>query len=126
MHAFFNWILRRKNVGNASELIVKRVWVERNECLSHTLCIPEAPDEIEYDDAIGSAVVKESSLRKTKEELERLLAAADVCPMNALYLETQNGSIFNVCDEPIQKLIKLGRFRWAEEQALTMGIGKTR
>jgi hypothetical protein len=43
-----------------STLVVKRIWIEQSECTGHTLCVPEAPDLIEFDQADGTSAVNKA------------------------------------------------------------------
>jgi ferredoxin len=95
-------------------LVIKRIWIERSECTGHTLCIPEAPDLIEFDQPGDTTVVKQSSLRHTHQELVQFLAASEVCPMNAFRVETEDGHIHCVPDDrSVRDALKRGDFRWS-------------
>jgi len=97
-----------------SALVVKRIWIERSECTGHTLCIPEAPELIEYDQSGDTSVVKQSSLRHTHQELAQFLAASEVCPMLAFRVETEDGHIHCVPDDrSVREALKQGNFRWS-------------
>jgi ferredoxin len=95
-------------------LNIRRVWIERAECLGHTLCIPEAPGLIEFDDNGGVAVVREASLKRTQSELKILLEASAVCPMRAFRIEIDDGFAFTLPgNEDVRKAIREGRYSWA-------------
>jgi ferredoxin len=96
-----------------SELVIKRVWIEPAKCTGHTLCVPEAPGLIEYDESKDVSVVKEAALKRTQQELKLLLEASEVCPMSAFFLETLDGSTFNLDNELIRQAIRDGKYKWA-------------
>jgi ferredoxin len=94
-------------------LLIRRVWIERGECTSHTLCITETSGLIELDPDGDSAVVKEAALQRTQQELQELLEASFVCPMAAFHIETADGSTFCLGNELLQRAIRQGGYRWA-------------
>jgi ferredoxin len=97
-------------------LRVRRVWIEKAECTGHTLCVPEAPGLIEYDADSDVSVVKESALQRTHPELKALLDASEVCPMDAFFVETEDGSVFNVSrNDDIRRAVREGRYTWASK-----------
>ena len=94
-------------------LFVRRVWIHKDECLWHTLCEPEAPGLIENDEANRVYRVKEEFLLHTQGELKQLLEASRVCPMNALYIETDSGEVLNAKESAwVQKAIESGSYAW--------------
>ena len=94
-------------------LIVRRVWIHKDECLRHTLCEPEAPGLIENDEANSVYRIKEESILQTQSELKQLLEASRVCPMAAFYLETDSGEVLNVKESAwVQKAINSGSYDW--------------
>ena len=95
-------------------LVVRRVWIEKSECTGHTLCASEAPGLIEYDPSSDVSVVQEHSLERTQENLKLLLEAEAVCPMDAFFVELEDGKVFNLCNELIQTEVRRGNYRWAE------------
>ncbi|HUG71837.1 MAG TPA: hypothetical protein VMK82_00295, partial [Steroidobacteraceae bacterium] len=98
------------------DLVVRRVWIEGAECTWHTLCEPEAPGLITDDHANGVSRVKEESLLRTQDELNKLLEASRVCPMAAFYLETDTGDILNVdASDWVQNAIASGSYRWVKQ-----------
>jgi ferredoxin len=100
------------------KLVVRRVWIERKACLAHTLCEPEAPSLIESDEASDAFRIKEECLRRTQQELQLLLEASRVCPMDAFYVETDCGEVLNVDDTDwVRAAIKLGNYAWETERA---------
>ena len=95
-------------------LRIRRVWIEKADCTGHTLCVPDAPGLIEFDSASGVSVVKEAVLQRTQPELKALLEASEVCPMDAFFIETDDGSTFNASrNEIIRRAIREGRYTWA-------------
>ena len=95
-------------------LTIKRVWIERFECLAHTLCESEVPGLIEYDESHGVYRVKEEALSHAPSELKQLLEASSVCPMHAFHIETEDGYTFNVQNnEMVRAAIKAGRYSWS-------------
>jgi len=95
-------------------LSIRRVWIEKSECTGHRLCVPEAPGLIEYDAASDVSVVKEATLSRTHAELKKILEASEVCPMDAFFIETDDGGVFNVSrNEIIRRAVLEGRYRWA-------------
>jgi len=114
MRTLLNWIARRKASATASHLlVVKRVWIDKNECTAMTLCESESKGLIEYSKEQGASVVKEHTLRRTQQELKLLLEASNVCAMSAFYLETEDGRVLNLDDDIVQQSIKAGSYRWA-------------
>ena len=94
-------------------LIVRRVWINRDSCLWHTLCGPEAPGLIENDEALSVYRIKEESLQFTQDELKQLLEASRVCPMNAFYVETSGGEVLNIDETAwVLEAIKSGNYAW--------------
>jgi ferredoxin len=90
------------------------VWIEKSECTGHTLCVPEAPGLIEYDAASDVSVIKEGAFQRTQPELKALLEASEVCPMDAFYVETDDGSVFNASrNDNVRRAIREGRYTWA-------------
>jgi len=58
--------------------------------------------------------VVQDALIHTDTELKLLLEASWVCPMDAFYIETDDGSTFNAWrDLTIRRAIKEGRYTWA-------------
>ena len=112
MRALLKWIAQRRR-PTRSVLVVKRVWIDKNECLAHSLCVSEAEGLIEYSDEESAAVVKEDALQRTQQELMLLLKTSHVCPMSALFLETENGRVLNLDDDEVQRAIEAGTYRWA-------------
>ena len=95
------------------KLIVRRVWIERVECLAHTLCGPEAPGLIEIDESAGASRIREEVLRRTPEELKQLLEATWVCPVSAFYVETDGGDVYIVGETDwVQRAIRSGNYAW--------------
>ena len=131
MRTLLNWIARRMrpadkvestlNIAPKAErafaqsvLVVKRVWVDKNECTSKTLCEAESEGLIKNsEEHHGAAVVQEHMLRRTQEELKLLLGTSSVCAMAALYLETADGRVLNLDDDAVQQALKAGTYRWA-------------
>jgi ferredoxin len=106
-----------------STLVVKRIWIEKSECTGLTLCVPEAPDLIEFDQSDGISKVKQGSLRFTQQELARFLAASEVCPMNAFRVETEDGRIHRVPDDRlVREALKRGDFRWSTAVTGSRGV----
>ena len=95
-------------------LVIRRVWIEPAECTGHTLCHYEVPDLIDYDPAADVSVVKPRAVTWTREPLQQLLEAEAVCPMNAFFIETEDGKICNASDDWVQALIHKGAYRWAD------------
>jgi ferredoxin len=93
-------------------LVVRRVWIEKTQCLWHTLCHSEAVGLIEFNDDVEASVVNEHLLRRTQDELRQLLEAEAVCPVEAFYLETDDGCIHNVSSDRVQAAIQTGDYRW--------------
>jgi ferredoxin len=95
-------------------LRIRRVWIEKAECTGHTLCVPEAPGLIAMDQEHDVAVVQEVALNRTHAELKLLLEASWVCPMDAFFIETDDGSTFNATrNEIVRCAIQEGRYTWA-------------
>jgi ferredoxin len=97
----------------SSLLVIRRVWIEKAECTGHTLCVPEAPGLIVNDERSDVSVVQEHSLERTQHNLKLLLEAEAVCPMSAFFIEVENGDVFNLSNDLIQKKIRQGNYRWA-------------
>jgi hypothetical protein len=101
-----------------SPLVVKRIWIEKSECLWHTLCVSEAPDLITARDAGGTPAVLPSALLYTKAGLGRLISASGICPVYAFYLETEDGRILNVQEsDEVQAALRSGEYRWSSMHA---------
>jgi hypothetical protein len=97
-------------------LIVRRVWIDLDSCLWHTLCRPEAPGLIEEVGSDGASRIKEESLLRTQDELKQLLEASQVCPMNAFYVETDSGEVLNIGElDWVQKAIQSGSYAWEKK-----------
>ena len=93
-------------------LIVKRVWIDRNECTAMTLCESETAGLIEYSKEIGASAVKEHALQRTQHELKSLLEASNVRAMAAFYLETEDGRVPNLDDDEVRQSNRAGNYRW--------------
>ena len=52
-------------------------------------------------------------ISRTKNDLLIMLAAADMCPVDAFYIELKDGTVMNVWDDRVQKKIKSGEIEWA-------------
>jgi ferredoxin len=106
-----------------STLVVKRIWIERSECTGHTLCVPEAPDLIEFNQSGEFSAVKQGLLHFTQQELACFLAASEVCPMRAFRIETEDGLIHCVPDDrKVRDALKQGDFRWSAAVTQSRGI----
>ena len=96
-------------------LYVKRVWIDRENCLAHTLCEPEASGLIECDEAGQVYKVREAALQRTPQELKELLEANSVCPMGAFRVLLEDGKTYVIGDEPwIKKAIERGDYEWSK------------
>jgi ferredoxin len=106
-----------------STLVVKRIWIERSECTGHTLCVPETPDLIEFNQSGEFSAVKQGSLHFTQQELACFLAASEVCPMRAFRIETEDGLIHCVPDDrKVRDALQQGDFRWSAAVTQSRGI----
>jgi ferredoxin len=95
-------------------LIIRRVWIEKAECTGHTLCVPEAPDLLQYLDSEDVTTVRQDQLRHTIAELTALISAAEVCPMHAFFIETEDGRVYNIPDDQeVRDAIRLKNYRWS-------------
>ena len=99
-------------------LRVKRIFIKPSECTNHTLCEPElVKGAITMDGKDSSgyevAVLHQDKLPRTKESLLSMLSAADVCPMDAFYIELEDGSEMNVWADYVQKKIEQGKIEWS-------------
>ena len=118
MRALLNWIALRKASAKTrhhptdATLIVRRVWVDKNQCTAMTLCESESEGLIEYSEEQGASVVKEHALQRTQQELKLLLEASEVCAMSAFYLETEDGRVINLDHDEVQQAITSGKYRW--------------
>ncbi len=97
-------------------LVVKRIWIEKSDCLWHTICVAEAPDLITDKDEDGVPAVMQSVLTHSQSELAQLLAVSQFCPVAAFFLETEDGRILNMDENPeILSALKDGSYRWASK-----------
>jgi ferredoxin len=100
-----------------SALVIKRIWIERSECLWHTLCVPEAPTLIE-NEPDGPAVVIQAALTYTQPELVQLVDASRVCPMRAFHIETEDGRVLCIPDDrSVGEALRAGNYRWSSAVA---------
>jgi len=102
------------------KLRISRVFINHEDCTVSGLCETELPaDVITYEphEVDGfhyeSAVINQGKLPRTEESLLSMLAAADVCPMDAYYIELEDGTILNVYDDIVQRKIGSKQVEWA-------------
>jgi len=62
-----------------------RVTVDLGRCNAYANCVMEAPDVFDIDDATGLVKLLQES--PPEERRERILAAARVCPVQAIAVE---------------------------------------
>ena len=101
-----------------SNLKINRVFIEHEECTATSLCHSELPpNSITYekvsDANYDASVLHQEKFSRTKESLLSMLAAADVCPTDAFYVELKDGTIMNVYDDFLQKKIHLKEVEWS-------------
>lgn len=65
------------------------VAVDRAQCIGNGLCVALAPDSFALDDAMKAVVVEPSADSKAS-----LLAAAEACPTQAIYLFIGDESLY--------------------------------
>ena len=99
-------------------LKVTRVFIKASECLSHFLCQSELPENVitaEIPDGkdFEIAVLNQNKLPRTNESLLSMLEAADMCPVDAFFIESSDGTIMNVWSEHVQSKIKAKEIEWA-------------
>ena len=97
---------------------VVRIFIEPSECLSHSLCENEVPNKAITMTALTPSGYEVSEIHhdrisRTKNDLLIMLAAADMCPVDAFYIELKDGTVMNVWDDRVQKKIKSGEIEWA-------------
>jgi hypothetical protein len=66
------------------------------------------------DTACDIAKVREGSLKRTEEELRLLIDAASVCPIGAIKVELENGTVIDICDPELQNIVDAERLEWCE------------
>ena len=99
-------------------LRIRRIFIKPSECTAHTLCQPELAEGVitmdgKDTDGYEVANLNQDKLPRTKEALLYMLSAADVCPMDAFYIELEDGSEMNVWADYVQKKIEQGEIDWA-------------
>lgn len=77
---------------------VKRAWIDQTECGAFQLCIGEAPDSFEDTNEIASRVIV-TDKPYSKTDLSSLVSGAWSCPLDAIYIELENGEILNEITE---------------------------
>ena len=129
MRDLSNWIARRSRraedeqvtrhasstpepVSSTTILVVKRGWIEKEDCTWSTLCGARAKGLIGQPED-GAAFVKEDVLQRTHDELKSLLQGGNVCPTSAFYLETADGRVLNFEHSEVQNAMSAGTYRWA-------------
>ena len=100
------------------KLRVRSIFIKPSECTAHTLCEPELSKNVITMDGLDNygyevAVLHQDRLPRTKESLLSMLEAADVCPMDAFYIELEDGTEMNVWADYVQKKIDKGEIEWA-------------
>ena len=62
-----------------------KICVDRDECIGDGLCVDEAPETFEMDDDSKAIVLEDST-----DELENILDAAKVCPLDIIIVEEKD------------------------------------
>ena len=74
---------------------IKRVYVDEDICLAHYLCEGEAP-KVFFDDKDHYAVrIRDLTKNELDEEKPNILWAAHVCPVAAVKVEFEDGTIID-------------------------------
>ena len=84
--------------SNSGKVIPPKIvscWVNKDECLSHTLCELEAPDILRMDeeDTYPEFCVTDEAI--LNEKRDQILNASSVCPVNAIMVLFESGEILN-------------------------------
>ena len=103
-----------------AKLQINRVFIKPEDCTATCLCESELPNGTvtykkfhEGNCSYQSAVLNSDKLPKTEESLLLMLAAADVCPTDAYFIELEDGTILNVYDDYVQRKIHSKEVEWA-------------
>ena len=82
----------------------KRAWIEACGCFS--LCIEKAPSLLRTSSDDMTTEVIATDRIFSEEETNLLIDAFEVCPMDAIYIEFENGVILNRHNDPFYKLLR--------------------
>ena len=94
-------------------LRIRRVFISSSNCTTFMLCQGFLGEKVITYNEDGLAKINESELPRTKESLILMLNGTNYCPMGAFHIELDNGKIYNVDYDVVQKKIEQGKIEWA-------------
>ncbi len=72
---------------------VKKCWVDKCECMDHLLCLTEAPTIMKMDNDDKHPNFKCLDIDTLNNHIYEVQGALDVCPIDAIRAEFDNGKI---------------------------------